>query len=106
MIEGHDTHPIDIERGMQNNYGEEPCKHNLQLEARSHVTVQKWIAEGGLDGRTATAQGICQMHKRFGELLPDELLIIEAPDTGEQISVVPGEVHVRRSFLRNRRPPL
>lgn len=95
LIEGHDTHPIDIERAMQNDYSNEPRKRNLQLEARAHVTVQKWIDEGGLDGMAATAQGICEVHRRFGELLPDELLLVEDLDTGERISMVPGELRKR-----------
>jgi len=48
LIEGHDTHPVDIERAMQNDYSDEPRKRDLQLEARAHVTVQEWIDKGGL----------------------------------------------------------
>ncbi len=41
LIEGHDTHPIDIERAMKNDYSAEPEKRNLQLEAKAHITVQQ-----------------------------------------------------------------
>lgn len=95
LIEGHDTHPVDIERAMHNDYSDEPRKRNLQMEARAHVTVQKWIDEGGLEGRAATTAGICEVHRRFGELLPDELLIVEEPDTGEKITLIPGELRKR-----------
>ena len=63
---------------MHNDYSDEPRKRNLQMEARAHVTVQKWIDEGGLEGRAATTEGICEVHRRFGELLPDELLIVRS----------------------------
>ena len=50
LIEGHDTHPIDIERALKNDYSEEPKKRDLQKEAIAHIEVQKWIDLGGLDG--------------------------------------------------------
>ena len=95
LIEGHDTHPVDIERAMQNDYSDNPRKRDLQLEARAHVTVQKWIDEDGLAGRAATLEGICEIHKRFGELLPDELLRVQDPQTGERIRVEPGTLRRR-----------
>tara|TARA_A100001391_G_scaffold143804_2_gene101633 strand:- start:342 stop:1577 length:1236 start_codon:yes stop_codon:yes gene_type:complete len=95
LIEGHDTHPVEIERAMQNDYSDEPRKRDLQQEARAHVTVQKWIDEDGLAGRAATLAGICEIHKRFGELLPDELLRVQDPQTGERIRVEPGMLRKR-----------
>lgn len=95
LIEGHNTHPVDIERAMHNDYSDEPSKRNLQLEARAHVTVQQWIDEGGLIGKAATQEGICEIHRRFGELLPDELLWVEDPETGERVRVEPGELRTR-----------
>ena len=72
LIEGHHTHPVDIERAMQNDYSADPEKRNLQLEAKAHIAVQQWIDEGGLDGHAV--EGIREVHRRFCELLPDELL--------------------------------
>ena len=45
LIEGHNTHPIDIERALNNDYSKDPIKRDLQLEAKAHVEVQKWIDE-------------------------------------------------------------
>jgi hypothetical protein len=67
LIEGHNIHPIDIERAMRDDFSNEPRKRDVQLEARAHVTVQRWIDDGGLTGRAATLQGICEIHRRFGE---------------------------------------
>ena len=50
LIEGHDTHPIDIERALKNDYSHDAGKRDLQLEAKAHITVQKWIDGGGLKG--------------------------------------------------------
>lgn len=95
QIEGHDTHPADIERAMKNDYSTDTKKRNLQLEARAHVAVQSWIDGGGLAGRAVTAEGICEVHRRFGELLPEELLKVNDPDTGDEAVVVPGELRLR-----------
>ncbi len=35
LIEGHDTHPIDIERALKNDYSNDAKKRDLQLEARA-----------------------------------------------------------------------
>jgi Fic family protein len=95
LIEGHDTHPVDIERALKNDYSADAQKRNLQLEAKAHITVQRWIDEGGLAGRAVTADAIRETHRRFCELVPDELLHVTEPDTGERLRVIPGELRTR-----------
>jgi Fic family protein len=95
LIEGHDTHPIDIERALKNDYSNDPRKRNLQLEAKAHINVQRWIDTGGLAGRSPSLAGIKEVHRRFCEQLPDDLLWIENPDTGERLKVVPGRLRER-----------
>jgi Fic family protein len=95
LIEGHDTHPVDIERALKEDYSADVEKRNLQLEARAHIAVQRWIDDGGLSGRALTLEGICEVHTRFGELLPEELLWIEDPEFGERMRVVPGALRCR-----------
>lgn len=95
LIEGHDTHPVDIERALKDDYSAETEKRNLQLEAKAHITVQQWIDEGGLRGRATTCAGLCEIHRRFCERLPDDLLWVEEPDSGERLRVVPGELRRR-----------
>jgi len=105
LIEGHYTHPIDIERAQKNDYSKDVRKRNLQLEARAHIEVQKWIDEGGLKGRAVTVEGICEIHRRFCDLLPEDLLWIENPETKERIRVVPGELR-RRDVKVGRHVPI
>ncbi len=62
LIEGHDTHPVDIERALQQDYSSDTHKRNLQLEARAHINVQAWIDQGGLTGRALTMDGIRQVN--------------------------------------------
>jgi Fic family protein len=91
LIEGHDTHPIDIERALKKDYSSDPKRRNLQIEAAAHIAVQKWIDEGGLRGPATTRTAVLEIHRRFCELLPDDLLWVEHPTTKELIPVVPGE---------------
>ena len=46
LIEGHHTHPVDIDRAMAGDYSAEPEKRNLQIEARAHIDVQQKIDAG------------------------------------------------------------
>jgi Fic family protein len=93
LIEGHDTHPVDIERALHSDFSAETKTRNLQLEAKAHIAVQQWIDEsGGLHGREFSADGICEIHRRFCEGLPEELLWVQTLDTKERIKVVPGEL--------------
>jgi Fic family protein len=95
LIEGHDTHPLDIERALKNDYSTNADKRNLQLEAKAHIAVQQWIDEGRLQTQVVSTKGICEIHKRFGELLPEELLRVEEPDTKERMRAIPGALRQR-----------
>lgn len=95
LIEGHDTHPIDIERALNEDYSSDPKKRDLQLEARAHIAVQQWIDNDGLNGKATTSDGILDIHRRFCELLPDDLLWVENPDSGERERVYPGKLRTR-----------
>lgn len=95
LIEGHDTHPVDIERALRNDYSAEPRKRDLQLEARAHVAVQQWIDSGALAGRALTLGAIREIHHRFCELLPPEMLWATDPESGERVQVVAGELRRR-----------
>lgn len=95
LIEGHDTHPVDIERALKSDYSANIEKRNLQLEARAHIAVQRWIDDGNLRGRAVHAEGIREIHERFGQLLPDALLWAEDPDAGERIKMIPGQLRQR-----------
>ncbi len=95
LIEGHVTHPVEIERAMKGDYSSEPEKRNLQLEAKAHITVQQWIDEGGLRAHATSKDGIREIHHRFCQGLPEETLWVEDPETRERVKVVPGELRHR-----------
>lgn len=95
LIEGHDTHPVDIERALNEDYSSDPEKRDLQLEAKAHIAVQKWIDSDGLNERAATSKGILEVHQRFCNLLPDELLWVEDQETKKCERVIPGQFRKR-----------
>ena len=95
LIEGHDTHPVEIEKALKGDYSADPEKRNLQIEAEAHIAVQRWIDAGGLDGRALTEVGITETHRRFCEMLPEELLWATTPDGNDRVRVVPGEFRKR-----------
>ncbi len=96
LIEGHSTHPVDIERALKGEYSNDKKKRDLQIEAKAHIAAQQWIDRGGLKGRRAlTVEGICETHRRFCELLPEDLLWVEDPKAHERVRIIPGELRHR-----------
>src|SRR3990172_4696894 len=45
LIEGHNTHPSDIERALRQDYSEDPAKRALQLESKAHIEVQRLVED-------------------------------------------------------------
>ncbi len=95
LIEGHDTHPIDIERALRANLSRDPKTRNLQLEAKAHVSVQSWIDHGGLAGGATSRESLCAIHRRFYDEMPPELRVCEDPISKENVPVIPGELRTR-----------
>ena len=92
FIEGHNTHPIDIERALNNQYSDNATQRELQLEATAHIAVQQWIDAGALTGKQYfTIEGIAEIHRRLCERIPEELLWVSEPGTGKRVQVLPGQ---------------
>ena len=94
LIEGHDTHPRDIDRALAHaDYAADPVRRALQREAVAHIEVQRIIDRGEdpADAPTSVAY-ITWLHREFCRRLPEELLFVENPDTGERLRVLPGEM--------------
>ena len=92
LIEGHDTHPVDIEKALNDDISQNPKKRDLQLEAKAHINVQRWIDEGGLHENEMTVDGLLQIHRRFTTDLPPDLRWVEKPDTKERMALFRHEV--------------
>ncbi|RZB31191.1 MAG: hypothetical protein SRB2_04716 [Desulfobacteraceae bacterium Eth-SRB2] len=99
LIEGHYSHPVDIERAMNDDFAAEPAVRNRQMEARVHVEVQKIIEAKSEAGeiRVCTSEFICLIHRLFYEGLPKALWIVRNQETGEDQEVIPG--HFRQATV-------
>jgi Fic family protein len=92
LIEGHQTHPVEIERALKGDYSSEPHKRDLQLEAFAHIEVQAMS-----DSQAPSALGVARaeyifwLHREFCSRLPAELLKSRDPKTHKEEAVVPGE---------------
>jgi Fic family protein len=54
--------------------------------------VQQWIDDGGITGSIFSCDALCEIHRRFCSLLPDDLLWIEDPESKQKIEVIPGKL--------------
>lgn len=95
LIEGHDTHPIDIERALNADFSTDPVKRELQLEAGAHIAIQRWIDQGHLRGRELTIEGLERIHFDFCSLLPAELLWAKSLEGAKKYPVEPGKFRTR-----------
>ncbi|MBU3917712.1 Fic family protein, partial [bacterium] len=75
LIEGHNTHPVDIERALRKDYLDDPFKRLLQIESWIHIEVQKQIELRLLDIKVqiCSEDFIYSIHELFYEKLPEEL---------------------------------
>jgi hypothetical protein len=83
--------------GSKGDYSRDTRKRELQLEAKAHIAVQSWIDKGSLRGRVSTAADVCEIHRRFCELLPEDMPWVPNATDKERIPVIPGQL--RRAAL-------
>ncbi len=94
LIEGHNTHPVDIERALANDYSHDPAKRAMQIESAAHIDVQRLI-ENRLrerpDENICAQDFLCWVHSEFYARLPEEFCHVQNPD-GTTSLVIPGEL--------------
>ena len=106
LIEGHNTHPREIDRALADQYSDDLEQRNLQLEARAHIEVQRLIDSGDdPDLAPTSTEYVSWIHYEFCRRLPDEMLWVENPDTGEKLKVEPGEFRTKTVQVGRHIPP-
>lgn len=106
LIEGHDTHPRDIDRALANDFSTEPKKRDLQKEAVAHIYVQRLIDTGrDPDAWPASAAYASWLHEEFCSRLPPEMLFVVDEKTGARLEIVPGEWRKRDVQVGRHIPP-
>jgi Fic family protein len=97
LIEGHSTHPIDIEKAMRQDYSTDQGKRDLQIESQIHIRVQEEILERLArepDLNVASPEFLCWVHGEFYNRMPERLRWIKGDD-GERAYVDAGLVRTR-----------
>lgn len=106
LIEGHDTHPRDIDRALANDFSNEPKKRDLQKEAVAHIHVQRLIDTGqDPDAWPASAAYASWLHEKFCSRLPPEMLFVADDRTGARLEIVPGQWRKRDVQVGRHIPP-
>lgn len=105
LIEGHYTHPKDIDRALNQDYETLPEKRNLQLEARAHIEVQELINCLPRETPLVSEQFLLWVHKEFCSRLPEGLLKVHNPETGFSLTVTPGELRKSGVQIGRHIPP-
>lgn len=105
LIEGHPTHPVDIDRALAGNLSAKPEQRNLQLEAVAHIAVQTMIDEGLAPSPTLSVRFIKWAHREFCQRLPEEMLWVINPETGKRSQIVPGEFRREHVAVGRHIPP-
>jgi Fic family protein len=106
LIEGHNTHPRDIDRALKKEYSTDIKKRALQLEAAAHIAVQEMIDKGASPVDFTSKESLCWVHHEFCSRLPDELLWVENPDTGHKLRIEPGLLRQGEVTVGLHIPPL
>ena len=93
LIEGHNTHPRDIDRALNNDFVDDTEKRDLQLEAKAHIEVQSIIDQGDFwqIANPVSVDFVKRVHHEFYQLLPENLLWVENFDRTKRVKVIAGE---------------
>jgi Fic family protein len=107
LIEGHQTHPRDIERALARDFEVPGRQRDLQLEAAAHIYVQGRIDKGDAppDVWPISETYVRWLHRSFCERLPDSLLEVKSEDSDRMVKVVPGEFRLDPVRVGRHIPP-
>ena len=102
LIEGHGTHPRDIERALRSDFSTSPEKRALQIESAAHVATQAAVeqrlsAEPGLD--VCSADFLRWIHAEFYRRMPAEFRLLDGA------AVEPGALRTKDVTIGLHEPP-
>ena len=103
-IEGNPTLPADILHAQED---QENSSDNADiLEIKHHIEVQASLANRAIaPDKVCSGEFLRHIHKEFYQKLDDEYLIIGNSETGEKISLIPGEFRKRTVKVGKHVPP-
>jgi Fic family protein len=93
LIEGHDTHPLDIDKALRNELVKDKRQRDLQLEAVAHINLHRELvarfSTGNAPANPASADFLKEIHKAFYDHLPRTFLTVVSKEGKERV-LVPG----------------
>lgn len=106
LIEGNNTKPWEIRQAAEGNYSADPARRDLQLESVAHMRVQAWLADQDIDRATlCSADFLREIHRVFYKGMPARMLMVKNDETGEEVSLMPGEFRDRLVKVGTHVPP-
>lgn len=99
LIEGHDTHPIDIEKALHKDFANDKKNRALQLEALAHIKVSERIFSKYLtvEFNPYSTDFLKWIHQSFYDELPEYFRKVKNLE-GDEMDVIPGEI--RTCFVK------
>ena len=106
FIEGHNTHPQDIDRALRNDLSTRPKQRELQLEAVAHIEVQKLVDENRDDSCAPLSSAYALwLHREFCSRLPESMLWVEDTESHRKVRVEPGVLRDGEVAVGHHLPP-
>ncbi|MGD9629828.1 MAG: Fic family protein [Pyrinomonadaceae bacterium] len=106
LIEGNNTHPLDVERAMHEDYSNDPAKRDRQIESLIHIDVQKKIDHRlgkEPDADISGADFLLWIHREFYTQMPESLRWVEGDGKKEWVEA--GEFRRRPVVVGKHVPP-
>jgi Fic family protein len=94
LIEGHTTHPVDIERALKKKFSKDSSKRVLQIESVAHIQVQELLEkrlERDPELEICSLEFLSWIHYEFYKRLPAPLLLVKTEDKKKH-KIIPGEI--------------
>lgn len=94
LIEGHNTHPADIEKALRRDYSQDSAKRALQIESTAHIDVQLLIEDRlrrEPDSAICADEFLRWIHRELYQRFPDEFRVVKTK-SGGQDTVHPGDL--------------
>ena len=106
FIEGHRTHPKDIERALRNDYSGDPERRASQQYALAHIDVQREL-ENRLERETvdvASPEFLLWLHEEFYRRVPIALRTMK-DEHGREMPMTPGRLRTSNVQVGKHTPP-
>ena len=90
VLEGVHVSPLAIEQSLNNEYSDRPDIRINQQKSNAHMAVHEWVTGRNWRFRAATVDGILSMHRKYHELIPNQMCLTDESDGDNGYQITPG----------------